>query len=165
MKNVSNRNISMNKVRLLLLGGVMLLIAGCREKSVVGPEQSLQNFQLEDGFNIELIAAEPLVTDPVDMEIDEFGRLYIVEMPGYPLDKSGSGKIILLSDSNSDGLMDKRQIFADNLVLPNSIMRWKGGIIVTDAPNVLYFEDSRWRWPCRNPRYIAHGFCTLQSAA
>ena len=76
------------------------------------------------------------------MEIDEYGRLYVVEMPGYPLDKSGSGKIKLLADTDGDGKMDKSTIFAENLILPNSVMRWKKGLLVTDAPNVLYFEDT-----------------------
>jgi putative membrane-bound dehydrogenase-like protein len=90
-----------------------------------------------------MIASEPLITDPVDMEIDEFGRLYVVEMHGYPLDtKTGSGNIILLSDEDGDGNMDKRTVFADGLTLPTSVMRWKKGIIVTDAPHVLYFEDT-----------------------
>ncbi len=104
--------------------------------------KSLSGFELEPGFKIELLASEPLITDPVDMEIDEYGRVYVVEMPGYPLDKSGSGKIKLLTDTNGDGRMDKSTVFADGLLLPNSIMRWKKGVIITDAPNVLYFEDT-----------------------
>jgi putative membrane-bound dehydrogenase-like protein len=83
-----------------------------------------------------------MVADPVDMEIDEYGNFYVVEMHGYPLDKSGSGKIILLKDMNSDGQMDQRTVFAEGLVLPNGILRWKKGVLVTDAPNVLYLEDS-----------------------
>src|SRR3954467_622040 len=84
---------------------------------------ALSTFELEPGFKIELLADEPLISDPVDMEIDEFGRVYVVEMHGYPLDKTGSGKIKLLSDSNGDGRMDKSVVFADGLTLPNSIMR------------------------------------------
>lgn len=100
------------------------------------------SFELEEGFQLELLASEPLIASPVDMEIDEYGRLYVVEMPGYPLDKSGTGKIKLLSDTDGDGLMDKSVVFADNLVLPNGIMRWKKGVMVTDAPDVLYLEDT-----------------------
>jgi putative membrane-bound dehydrogenase-like protein len=110
--------------------------------SGISAENALSTFELEPGFKIELLASEPLISDPVDMEIDEYGHLYVVEMPGYPLDKSGSGKIKLLTDTNSDGRMDKSTVFADGLVLPNSIMRWKKGVIVTDAPAVLYLEDS-----------------------
>ncbi|MEJ7587169.1 MAG: PVC-type heme-binding CxxCH protein [Ferruginibacter sp.] len=106
------------------------------------PENALATFELETGFKIELLASEPLISDPVDMEIDEYGRLYVVEMHGYPLDKSGTGVIKLLSDTNGDGRMDKSTVFAEGLTLPNSIMRWKKGVLVTDAPNLFYFEDT-----------------------
>ncbi|MBX3253736.1 MAG: c-type cytochrome [Chitinophagaceae bacterium] len=112
------------------------------EKGAVPPDEAVSTFETEPGFKVELVAAEPLIADPVDMEIDEYGRMYIVEMHGYPLDKSGSGKIKLLADENGDGMMDKSTLFADKLVLPNGIMRWKKGVIVTDAPYVLYFEDT-----------------------
>ena len=108
----------------------------------IQPENAVSTFELEPGFKIELLAAEPLISDPVDMEIDEYGRMYVVEMHGYPIDKSGTGVIKLLSDTNGDGRMDKSTVFAEGLTLPNSIMRWKKGVLVTDAPNVFYFEDT-----------------------
>jgi putative membrane-bound dehydrogenase-like protein len=108
----------------------------------VPPEQALGTFELAPGFQIELVAHEPLVADPVAMEIDENGRFYVVEMHGYPLDKSGSGKIKLLSDTNGDGKMDKSTVFAEGLMLPTGIMRWKKGVLVTDAPHLLYLEDT-----------------------
>jgi putative membrane-bound dehydrogenase-like protein len=130
---------------------VMILViftSGCRNKSQahsgggVEARDALATFQVADGFKIEMIASEPLITDPVDMEIDEYGRLYVIEMHGYPLDKGGSGNIILLSDTDGDGKMDKRTVFKEGLVLPNSILRWKKGVLVTDAPNILYLEDT-----------------------
>ncbi len=132
------------RVPLSLLFIVILLI-GCKDKSetsAVNPDEALSTFEVPPGFKIELLAAEPLISDPVDMEIDEYGNIYVVEMHGYPLDKSGSGNVILLKDTNGDGIMDERVVFADNLTLPAGVMRWKKGIIVTDAPNLLYFEDS-----------------------
>lgn len=108
----------------------------------VPPEQALATFQVADGFQIEMVASEPLIADPVAMEIDEAGNMYVVEMHGYPLDKSGSGKIKLLTDTDGDGKMDKSIVFAEGLMLPTGVMRWKKGIIVTDAPNVLYLEDT-----------------------
>ncbi len=128
-------------VTLLSLSG----LTGCDNKKTargLSPEESMSTFQVAKGFRIELIASEPLVADPVDMEIDEYGRLYVVEMHGYPLDKSGSGTVRLLEDTDGDGKMDKSTIFADNLVLPTGVMRWKKGILVTDPPNVLYLEDT-----------------------
>ena len=131
------------KITLMLL--LSVLIISCKEKSgtsAIDSEHALSTFQVPPGFKIELIAAEPLISDPVDMEIDEYGNMYVVEMHGYPLDKSGSGNIILLKDKNGDGKMDERIVFADNLILPAGVMKWKKGILVTDAPNLLYFEDS-----------------------
>src|SRR5688500_10224824 len=122
------------------------ILSSCDSNSALGKkspaEEALASFEIADNFKIELIASEPLIGDPVDMEIDEYGRLYVVEMPGYPLDKTGSGTIKLLSDTNSDGRMDKSIVFADGLTLPTSIMRWKKGLLITDTPNVLYFEDT-----------------------
>ena len=111
-------------------------------KSPVQPEVAISTFEIAEGLKIELLAAEPLISDPVDMEIDEYGRLYVVEMHGYPLDKTGTGVIKLLSDTSGDGRMDKSIVFAVGLTLPNSIMRWKKGVLITDAPHVLYFEDT-----------------------
>ena len=138
----------MHRLNLLLFFG-LFVVTGCGSSDspdysngAIKPQDAAATFELEPGFKIELVAAEPLIADPVDMEIDEYGRLYVVEMHGYPLDKSGSGKIKLLSDSDGDGKMDKSTVFADSLVLPNGVMRWKKGILVTDAPDVLYFEDT-----------------------
>ncbi len=108
----------------------------------IPPEQALSTFELADGFQIELIAAEPLISDPVAMDLDEQGNIYVVEMHGYPLDKSGSGVIKKLTDSNGDGRPDKSTVFADQLVLPTGIMRWKKGFLVVDVPHVLYLEDT-----------------------
>jgi putative membrane-bound dehydrogenase-like protein len=105
-------------------------------------EDALSTFTIADGFKMEMVASEPLISDPVDMEIDEYGRMYVVEMHGYPLDKTGSGKIVILSDENGDGKFDKRVVFKEGLVLPNSIMRWKKGVLVTDSPALLYLEDT-----------------------
>ncbi|MFD2202003.1 PVC-type heme-binding CxxCH protein [Shivajiella indica] len=139
-----------------------ITLSACQKKQKGDVERSLENalstFELEEGFQIELIAGEPLIADPVDMEIDEFGRMYVVEMHGYPLDLSGSGKIRLLSDSDGDGIMDKSIVFAEGLMLPTGIMRWKNGILVTDPPNVLYLEDTDGDGKADNKEIILTGF-------
>ena len=105
-------------------------------------KKALESLQVMEGFKVELVAAEPLIADPVAMEVDEDGNMYVVEMHGYPLDVSGSGKVKLLKDTDNDGFPDKSIVFADHLKLPTGIMRWEKGIIVTDAPDVLYLEDT-----------------------
>lgn len=132
-------------VRLQILLLIPVLFMQCSDgdsRQERDPRNALSTFSLADGFTIELIASEPLVEDPVAMEVDENGSIYVVEMHGYPLDKSGTGIIKVLSDSDGDGRPDKSEIFADGLVLPTGIMRWKQGIVVIDTPDVLYFEDS-----------------------
>jgi putative membrane-bound dehydrogenase-like protein len=112
-------------------------------KSPVEPEHVLETLQLADAdLEIELFLSEPLIMDPVAMEIDEHGDIYVVEMPGYPLDTGGSGRVKLLRDTNRDGTPDESILFAEGLIFPKGIMRWKDGILVTDAPNLYYLEDS-----------------------
>lgn len=111
-------------------------------RGAVAAKDALATMQVAEGFTIEMIASEPLITSPVDMEIDEYGRMYVVEMHGYPLDKSGSGNIVMLSDTNGDGIMDKRTLFKEGLILPTGILRWKKGFLVTDSPGIYYLEDS-----------------------
>lgn len=128
----------------------MLAISGCRKEqtgplsldSPVPAADAVSTLEVERGFKVELIASEPLIADPVAMEIDENGNMYVVENHGYPLDKNRSSKVKLLRDSDGDGIMDKSTVFADTLLMPTGVMRWKNGILVTDAPDVLYMEDT-----------------------
>ena len=104
--------------------------------------ETLQHFRLEPGFRIAVVASEPNIQSPIAMEIDERGRWFVVEMPGYPLDASPTGRIRLLEDTDHDGRPDRSRVFADNLVLPSGVMRWRRGVIVTSVPDVLYLEDA-----------------------
>lgn len=126
----------------LLFFAVFLGVSCTQQTDKETPPSILEQFSLQEGFEIELFAAEPLLQDPVDMEIDEDGRLFVVEMPGYPLDLGRTGRIKQLLDTDQDGYPDKSIVFADSLLLPTGIMRWKQGFIVTDPPDVLYLEDT-----------------------
>src|ERR687895_935702 len=102
----------MLKLRVLLFGA--MLVAACEQKkegpetiaSPVPADEAVSTFEIEPGFKLELIAAEPLIADPVAMEIDENGNMYVVENHGYPLDKTKSSKVKLLQDTDGDGRMD-----------------------------------------------------------
>lgn len=155
---------SQSRLLLILLCLTALAAPGCHNKSnspfSQSAQEDLSTFKLEPGFKIELVASEPLVRDPVDMMIDEYGHMYVVEMPGMPLNKSGLGKVIMLSDTDGDGKMDKRTVFADSLTLPSGIMRWKKGVIVTDPPNVYYMEDTNQDGKADIKRVMLTGFDT-----
>lgn len=128
----------------VLAGGSALLGQGGPAPSAAppyAPAVSLTKIRTEPGFRVELVASEPDVQSPVAMDIDEDGRIWVVEMPGYPLDASPTGRVKLLEDTDGDGRVDKSTLFADNLRLPSGVMRYKKGILVTSPPDLLYFED------------------------
>ncbi|PHS03019.1 MAG: hypothetical protein COA78_19465 [Blastopirellula sp.] len=113
--------------------------------SPVSPEESLKYLQIAKGYKIELVAAEPLIEDPVAFDWSEDGRLWVVEMTDYPLGVDGNGKpggrIKVLEDTNQDGKYDKATVFASGLSFPNGILCWKDGILVTCAPDILFLPD------------------------
>ena len=128
---------------------LLVLASGCDNASggqsdgpPYAPDEALSTFEVADGFRVELFAAEPLVEDPVAMEIDEAGRMYVVESHGYPTNRGGVSKVKQLTDTDGDGRPDQSTVFADSLRMPKGLMRWKGGLLVTDAPDVLYLEDT-----------------------
>lgn len=74
-------------------------------------DQALNAFQVAAGFELQLVAAEPLVTDPVAMAFDESGRLYVAEMIGYSENSDDLlGRIRLLEDRDNDGRYDEEPI-------------------------------------------------------
>ncbi len=112
----------------------------------LSPEDSLKYLKTDPGLKVELVAAEPMVVDPVAVAWDEKGRMYVVEDRGYPTGpgkgKPPVGQVVLLEDTHGDGKYDKRTVFADGLTFPNGVMPWKGGVYVTCAPYLYYFKDT-----------------------
>lgn len=110
------------------------------------PEASLKALHLPAGFEARLVAAEPLVLDPVAFDWDAKGRLWVVEMADYPLglDNAGAkgGRIRVLEDQDKDGTYDRSTLFADGLNFPNGLITWREGVIITAAPDILYLEDT-----------------------
>jgi putative membrane-bound dehydrogenase-like protein len=110
------------------------------------PESALREFRLDTGLKIELVAAEPDVTDPVAMAFDEDGRLWVVEMSDYPNGPAPGqppeGKIRVLEDRDNDGHYEHNTIFAEHLLFANGLLPWRGGVIVTDAPTIAYLRDT-----------------------
>jgi putative membrane-bound dehydrogenase-like protein len=109
------------------------------------PEASLKTFRIDEGFQVELAAAEPEVTDPVAIDFDEDGRMYVCELWNYPeTPKPGGvlGRIRLLEDTRGSGRYDKSTLFADKVPHPAGIACWKGGVFVLSSPDVLYLKDT-----------------------
>ncbi len=113
----------------------------------LSPDKSLQTFRVSEDFHVELFASEPNVVDPADMAFDENGKIYVAEMIDYPDDPphrqaTACSRIVMLEDRNGDGRIDHSTIFADNLLEVSGLMPWKGGLIFTTAPEMLYLKDT-----------------------
>jgi mono/diheme cytochrome c family protein len=112
---------------------------------VVPASKSVSRMKVEDGFEVQLIASEPLVSTPVAMSFDTKGRMWVVEMTGYMPDTLGrgedvpNGKIVILDDQNKDGVFDTRKVFLDSLVLPRALCLVDNGILVAESPNLWYY--------------------------
>lgn len=104
------------------------------------PDAAIRTIQLPSDLTIELVAAEPQVVDPVSVCWDEAGRMYVVEMSDYPIGPP-AGRIKLLEDRDRDGRIDSSVLFADGLHYPSGAAPWRGGLIVTAAPNIYYLKD------------------------
>ncbi len=111
------------------------------------PAEALGSFALAPGFVVEPVAVEPLVEDPVAITWDEAGNLYAAEMRGFMPDTYGTGQdaavgaVVRLSDSDGDGAYDRREVLADQLVLPRAVAIVNQGLLIAEPPKL---------WLCPN---------------
>ena len=112
----------------------------------LSPSESLKVAHLRDGFEMELMAAEPMVLDPVAIEWGPDGKLWVAEMADYPLGADGKmkpgGRIRFLEDVDGDGNYDKSTLFMSGVNFPTGVLPWRSGVIVTAAPEIFYAADS-----------------------
>ncbi len=111
------------------------------------PEESLACFKVEPGLRVELVAAEPLVFDPVSIGFDEQGRMFVVEYIDYPEGPKNPNdpplsRIVMLEDTDNDGRMDRRHLFADHLNFAHSLMPFRGGLLVGAKTEILFLKDT-----------------------
>src|SRR5262245_17290932 len=111
-------------------------------------ERSMKLIRVAPGYRLELVAAEPLIQEPVALAWDGDGRLYVVEMRGYMQDIRGTGekdpvgRVSLLEDTDGDGRMDRRTTFLDNLVEPRAILTLDDAVIVAEPPYLWRARDT-----------------------
>ncbi len=120
-------------------------LLGKTEPGPRSPKRSLGSIKVEPGFTVELVAAEPLVMDPVAIDWGPDGKLWVVEMADYPLgmDDLGEpgGRVRYLEDTNDDGQYDSSTLFLDKIPYPTGIMAWRDGVIVSAAPSIFFAAD------------------------
>lgn len=132
--------------------------------------EAVKHFNLHPEFNISLAADESVAEKIMSLDWDVKGRLWVVETPEYPggrdinasdapvkpwrTGKAGEypvggkegrkprDRVSILEDTNGDGVMDKKTVFADGLELPTSLVFYKDGVIVSQAPDILWVRDT-----------------------
>src|SRR6185503_499104 len=115
---------------------------------VLAPSEEGATFKLAPGFHAELIAADPLVGDPIAMQFGPDGRLWVLEMRGYMPNVDGEGErepvclVAVLTDSDGDGRYDERTVFADQLVMPRAISLVDNGLLVGEPPHLWFLRDT-----------------------
>lgn len=146
-------------------------------------EDALRQFTLPPGYAISVVAAEPLITDPVNFAVGPDGRLWVVEMGDYPRGDPAhesdswdrrpepAGRIRVLSDVDRDGRYDEAVTFLDRLNFPTGVFPWRDGALVACAPDIFFArdDDGDGRADHRtvlytgfvesNPQHRINGFC------
>ncbi|MGB8170847.1 MAG: PVC-type heme-binding CxxCH protein [Chthoniobacteraceae bacterium] len=156
------------------------------------PADTLANLEVHPDFNMKLIAAEPLITKPMCIEWDPAGRLWVAETPEYPngrrgmrpdyrgkewkdhggidptpgeQERKGQDKISILVDSDGDGVMDKKQVFYEGLDLVTGFVFHQDGVIVTQAPDILFIRDTDGDGKADKVEVLYHGLGTKDTHA
>ena len=120
--------------------------SGRKHRSRLSPQQALNSMRVAPEFIVDLVAAEPLVVDPVAIDWGADGKLWVVEMRDYPMGMDGKlearRSVRFLQDTNGDGHYDTATLFLDNLPFPTGVFAWRKGVLVCAAPDILYAEDT-----------------------
>src|SRR3954470_6837841 len=118
------------------------------ESPALSPEAEAKTFFLPPGYHAELVASEPMVEDPILIDWDANGRMWVIEMIGYMQDlpatneRSPLGRISVLEDTNRDGKMDKKTVFMDGLVLPRALKVLDHGVLIGEPPHLWLAQDT-----------------------
>src|SRR6185436_14142337 len=108
------------------------------ESPVLSPADALKTFFMPPGYHLELVASEPLVQDPIVIDFDADGRIWVLEMTAFqPEDDLAAAnerapecRVVVLEDTNDDGKVDKRTVFMDGLVLPRAMKVLDRGVLI-----------------------------------
>ena len=117
---------------------------------VLTAQEELKTFHMAPGYQVQLVASDPLIKDPILAEFDGDGRLWVVEMQGYAVGKNmvnqvnpPVGDVAILQDTNGDGVYDKRTVFLDKLALPRALkILDKNCALIGEPPNLIKACDT-----------------------
>ena len=128
------------------------------------PAEERAKFEIAEGFKVELFASEqefPELRNPVAINFDGAGRLWVATMPSYPHALPGvkaNDHVLILEDTDGDGRADKRTVFAENLYLPLGFEFGEDGIYLSQEPNLVFLRDTDGDGRADQETILLHGF-------
>ncbi len=185
------QNVKMDRVplccRLALLAGFIPALCWLMADTppALSPAESLKRFKVADGFQVKLVASEPLIRQPVTMTFDDRGRLWVIQYLQYPTPAGlkavqvdqylrtkydrlpeppprgpkGADRITILEDPDGDGRYDKAKDFVTGLNLASGMALGHGGVFVAQPPYLLFYADRNGDdMPDRDPEVLLTGF-------
>ena len=139
------------------------------EGGPTAPEEAVKKIVVPPDFNINLVASEPLIEKAISMDWDPKGRLWIAETPEYPFRKDRSrapyDRISILEDTHGDGRMDKKTVFYEGLDLVTSMVLYRDGVIVSQAPYIIRLRDTKGKGKADVKEILYRGFGTNDTHA
>jgi len=139
----------------------------------VSPEESMKHIQVPVDFTLNLFAQEPNVMHPIAMAWDERGRLYVLITKDYPNERKpegvglpgGSDYIVICEDTDKDGKADKFTNFAEGMSIPTGMAFGNGGLYVSQAPHMLFLQDTNGDDKADVKKVLFTGFGTYDTHA
>jgi putative heme-binding domain-containing protein len=157
--------------RLLPLVGLIVSLTAAaplfaqRDARVPDPDPELErrSFQVADGFEVNLWAADPQLAKPLQMNFDAAGRLWVSCSAVYPQIKPGQpadDKVIVLEDTKGTGRADRATVFARGLLIPTGLEPGDGGVYVANSTELLHLSDTDGDGKADRQRVVLSGFGT-----
>ena len=118
----------------------------------LAPAEAIKTIEIPKGYRLECIASEPMVEEPASFAFDGNGALYVCEWRTYMQDEFATkqldpvSRVVKLVDTDGDGIMDKRTVFIDNVILPRTVLPLHDRVLVnfTQSDSVwAYFDDNK----------------------
>lgn len=125
------------------------------------PQAELAAFTISEGFELNLFASDPMIANPISITWDNKGRAWVATSTTYPQIKPGSepiDRIVILEDTDQDGVADKSTVFAEGLLIPHSVMPVKGGAYAFTTTEILFLADHDGDDRADETRVIYSGF-------
>ncbi|HET8772747.1 MAG TPA: c-type cytochrome, partial [Thermoanaerobaculia bacterium] len=141
------------------------------ESPVLPPDEAVKTFFMPPGYRVELVASEPLIHDPTAIDWDLEGRLWVVEMTGFVRDLvtpepnlDPIGNVVVLEDTDNDGKMDRRTVFADKLILPRAVKVLDSGVLVGEPGTLWFMRDTNGDLKADSREVITHSYGLLRGS-